>query len=365
VAAGRKLTLRALNRATLARQFLLKRTDAPAVDVIRHLAGLQAQTPLTWYTGLWTRIADFDPHEVGALVEQRELVRMALMRNTVHLVTADDCVELRALTQDFIERSTKGSWGRHWVDLDRDAVAEATRALVDEQPLMFNDIGKALLPMFPGRDAAALGQSARASLAMVQTPPRGVWGKSGHAKHTTIENWLGRSVAENPSREQLVLRYLAAFGPASVKDAQTWSGLTKLKTTFETLRDQLVTFSDEHDRELFDLPDAPRPNEDTPAPVRFMYDYENLFLSHDDRSRVVSEEYRSIPFVMDVPQPSTVLIDGFIGAVWSIDKAKTMTVQLLRKFPKRVQQEVEQEASALLHFLHPGAAGDVQIVQLG
>src|SRR5512145_1312404 len=230
------LGLRALNRATLERQMLLRRWNLPMPDAIERLVGLQAQTTHSWYHGLWTRLEGFQPELLAEMLINRQVVRIALMRSTIHLVTARDCLWLRPLTQPAIERSTKGSFGRHWIGLDTEAVVAAGRALVEEKPRTFSELGKLLAERWPDRNPAALAQAIRAWTPLVQVPPRGVWAKSGPAAHTTVEAWLGRPLDLNPSLEELILRYLAAFGPASVKDMQTWSGLTRLSEVAERLR---------------------------------------------------------------------------------------------------------------------------------
>ncbi|HEX2036936.1 MAG TPA: winged helix DNA-binding domain-containing protein, partial [Chloroflexota bacterium] len=269
---GAVLSRRALNRATLARQLLLSRRQLPVAQAIEHLVGLQAQTPHTWYVGLWTRLEGFRPPLVADLLAERRVVRLALMRSTIHLVTARDCLFLRPLVQPVIERSMNGNFGRSLAGVDAAALAAAGRALVEERPLTFTELGKRLAERWPGRDPAALAQAVRAWVPLVQVPPRGLWGTSGQARHTSAESWLGRPLDPAPSLEELVVRYLAAFGPAGVMDMQTWSGLTRLGEVVEGLRPRLVTFRDEQGRELFDLPDAPRPDPDTPAPPRFLYD---------------------------------------------------------------------------------------------
>jgi hypothetical protein len=193
------LCLRALNRATLERQMLLRRWKAPMLEAIERLVGLQAQTPHSWYHGLWARLESFKPENLAELLINRQVVRIALMRSTIHLVTARDCLELRPLMQPVIERSTKGAFGRHWIGLDIEAVTAAGRALVEEKPRAFSEIGKLLAERWPDRNPAALAQIVRARLPLVQVPPRGVWGKSGTAAHTTAESWLGFPLATNPS----------------------------------------------------------------------------------------------------------------------------------------------------------------------
>jgi len=352
------LSLRALNRATLERQMLLRRWRMPMLDAIERLVGLQAQTPHSWYQGLWARLEDFQPERLAQMLVERQVARIALMRSTIHLVTARDCLTLRPLMQPVIERSTKGNFGRHWIGLDTEAFIAAGRELVEEQPRTFSELGKLLAERWPNRDAAALAQAIRAWVPLVQTPPRGVWGASGTAVHTTAEAWLGRPLAANPSLEEMILRYLAAFGPATVKDMQTWSGLTRLSEVTEQLRPRLVTFRDEHGRELFDLPDAPRPDPDTPAPPRFLYDYDNLLLSHADRTRVITDAYHKQGFTMDGPMPCIVLIDGFTNGTWKIvrqRKAATLTIKPFRRLSKKETAALTEEGAQLLAFAEADA----------
>jgi hypothetical protein len=353
------LTLRALNRATLARQLLLERSTLPVLDAVEHLGGLQAQTPQTWYTGLWTRLEAFEPQSVADLMVERRLVRIGLMRGTIHLVSDRDCLAWRPLLGPVLIRGMSSNFGRHLVGLSVDEVVAAGRALLKERPLTFDALGKALQQRWPDRDAASLAQLLRAHAALVQVPPRGLWGRSGPAAHTTAEAWLGRPLATDSTVDALVLRYLEAFGPASVMDAQAWSGLTKLREVFERLRPRLVTFEDEQGRELFDLPDAPRPPEDTPAPARFLYDYDNLLLSHADRSRFIDEAHRaSFLWTANGPPYGAVLVDGMVRGAWKATtdrKAATLTVRVIQRLPRAAERAVSEEGERLLGFLAAGA----------
>src|SRR5262245_9431602 len=358
------LGLRALNRATLERQMLLRRWQTPMPDAIERLVGLQAQTPHSWYHGLWTRLEGFRPERLAELLIKRKVVRIALMRSTIHLVTARDCLALRPLMQPVIERSAKGSFGRHWIGMDTEAVVAAGRALVEQQPRTFSELGKLLAERWPDRNPDALAQVIRAWLPLVQTPPRGVWGMSGTAAHTTAESWLGRPLATNPSIEEVILRYLAAFGPATVKDIQAWSGLTRLSEVTERLRPRLVTFRDEQGRELFDLADAPRPDPDTPAPPRFLYDYDNLLLSHADRTRFITDGYHKQGFTMDGPMPCIILVDGFTNGTWKIirqRRAATLTIKPFRRLSKKETAALTEEGVQLLAFAASDA--DTQDIQ--
>jgi hypothetical protein len=340
------LTRRALGRATLERQLLLRRHAIAPAEAIERLAGLQAQTTHTWYTGLWSRLEAFDPEALSVLLAEREAVRIALMRSTIHLVSAADALWLRPLVAPVLERAIQGQFGRLYAGLDLDAVAEAGRELVEAQPLTFGEIGRALAERWPGRDPLALAQVVRARLALVQVPPRGLWGRSGLARHTTVERWLGRPADPEPDAERLVLRYLAAFGPATVMDAQGWSGLTRLKTVFEHLRPRLACFRDEAGRELFDLPGAPRPDPDTPAPARLLYEYDNLLLSHADRSRFIPAGLER----WSQPVHGTALVDGTVHAVWH-RQATTLTVRPVLRLRKRDRTAIEHEAERLLDLV--------------
>ena len=362
------LSLRAINRATLARQLLLERAALPVEAAVERLVGLQAQTTHSWYTGLWARLQGFDAARAGALLAGRRLVRIALMRSTIHLVTAADCLALRPLVQPVIERSMRGNFGRDLAGLDRDELVAAGRAEVEATPLTFSALGRALARRWPDRDPAALAQGVRAWVPLVQVPPRGVWGASGQAAHTTAESWLGRPLRAM-ALDEMVLRYLGAFGPATVRDAQLWSGLTRLGEVFERLRPRLVTFRDPAGAALFDLPDAPRPDADAPAPVRFLYDYDNLLLSHADRSRVIAAPYFHQGFTADGPMPSILLVDGFTAGSWRLSRrreAATLTVQPFAPLPAATRDEVVAEGARLLTFLAPAVTGaEVQIVAPG
>ncbi|HYK07354.1 MAG TPA: winged helix DNA-binding domain-containing protein [Gaiellaceae bacterium] len=308
---------RALNRATLARQLLLERADLAPLDAVRHLVGLQSQVPHNPYTGLWSRLAGFRPRSLSRLLAEREVVRIGVMRGTIHLITADDCLVLRPVTQPVLE----GQLWRHrdlspqLRGVDLDPVVEAGRRALEE-PRTGTELRALLASRFPTLDAAALAYACQMRLALVQVPPRGLWGRSAQVRWTTVEAWLGRPLEADPSLDDVVLRYLAAFGPTSVSDVTTWCRLTGLRDVVERLRPRLVTFRDERGRELLDLPDAPRPGPDVPAPVRFLPEYDNLLLSHDDRSRFVSESDRALLRPLWSIGWGAVLHDGAVRAIW-------------------------------------------------
>ncbi|HEV2734795.1 MAG TPA: winged helix DNA-binding domain-containing protein [Longimicrobiaceae bacterium] len=351
--AGEVLGRRVLNRALLARQGLLRRWTVPPAEAVERLVGMQAQAPDPPYVGLWTRLEGFRPEELSRLVEQRAVVRIALMRSTIHLVTARDGLALRPLLQPVLDRAFRGAYGRRLEGMDTAALADAARALVQEKPRTYADVGAALGERWPDRDPAALSAAARTLLPLVQVPPRGLWGRSGPAAHTTAEAWLGRRLDTDYPVDDVVLRYLAAFGPATVADVQTWSGLTRLKDVVERLRPGLLAFRDEQGRELFDFPDAPRPHPETPAPARFMAEWDNVLLSHADRTRVISEDHRRRIFTPNGIFPGTILVDGFVAGTWKIERhrgAATLRVEPFAPVAAGDQAALSEEGERLLDF---------------
>ena len=356
------LTARELNRALLARQLLLAGTDRGVVPTVEHLIGLQAQAPFPPYYGLWSRIDGFRPGDLATLINDHQVVRIALMRGTIHLVSAGDCLPLRRLMQSAIERTFRTNQSKRLVDVDWDELATYGRELVEADPMTFAELGSALAARWPDSPPADLAQGVRALVPLVQLPPRAIWGQSGLARHTSAEAWLGGS-AGSLSLADLVTRYLAAFGPATVRDIQAWSGLTGLRSVVEGLRASLAVFRNEAGSELFDLPDAPRPPGDSPAPVRLVAEFDNLVLAHADRSRIVSEEHRGRLYSVNGVFPGTVLVDGFVSGTWRLTSARrtaTLTVQLWTPVSARTAVEAEAEAERMLAFAAPDAAHDIR-----
>jgi winged helix DNA-binding protein len=333
------LSTRALNRALLERQMLLERSTMSASRAIEHLVGIQAQVPNAPYLALWTRIENFRHDALTRLITTRRVVRTALMRSTIHMVTARDCLELRPIVQPAIVRGLKGSFGTELEGVDAGALAAAARALVDRQPRTLNELGVLLKKRWRERDPFALGYAARALVPLVQIPPRGIWGLTGAAHRASAERWLGRPMATTTSPARLVVRYLGAFGPATVLDAQAWSGLTGLADVVDRLRPRLRSFRDERGRELFDLPTAPRPDAATEAPPRFLPEFDNVLLAYRDRSRILAPEHRSRAFGSGALMTGTVLIDGFAGARWKTQRTDGVTTLMIEAFGRVTKQD--------------------------
>jgi hypothetical protein len=340
------LSQRGLNRATLARQYLLERAQAPAIDVIEHLAGMQSQAPLAPYIGLWTRLRDFAPDELSALTEERQVVRLHLMRNTVHLVSARDCLDWRGLFYP-LHAADFGAHFRHGTQgVDRDALLSQAKRLLAERPRTRAGLGRLLAERWPDADPSALAYAATHHIALCQVPPRGIWGKNGPATWAPVESQLGARLRSVPV-DALVLRYLGAFGPASAADIQLWSGLTRLREVTERL--PLRTFRAEAGQVLYDLPDAPRPDADMAAPPRFLPAYDNLLLSHKDRTRLIAGG-RSVPLPPgNGAADGTFLVDGMWQGTWQVRGGK-LRLQPFTKLRRADRDALLTEAAPLCAF---------------
>ncbi|MDX2564737.1 winged helix DNA-binding domain-containing protein [Streptomyces sp. TX20-6-3] len=362
------LGARALNRATLDRQLLLRPASLGVTEAVEHLLGLQAQNTKPPYYALAARLEGFRPEQLSALMESRDLARIVTMRSTVHTHTARDAVALRGLTQGgaidrelalFVSRG-----GLDGVDLDR--LAELARALVAERPRTPKELREELLPQWPDADPQSLSVAARCLLPLVQVTPRGLWGRGGQVALTTTDQWFDDPADGAADLDETVLRYLGAFGPASVKDMQTWCGLTKLGPAFERLRPRLLVFQDERGTELFDLPDAPRPDEDTPAPPRLLPEFDNLLLSHADRSRVVPRELKGRTWTGNQAH-RVFLLDGFLAGLWRLDEGKdrtTLTIEPFAHVTRAQRIALTSEAERTLRLMSPpGTPYDIVLAE--
>lgn len=362
------LTARALNRATLARQLLLRRSDLTSLAAVEHLVGLQAQEPHDPYTALWSRLEGFRPSSLSELLESREVVRLPVMRSTIHLVSARDCLVLRPAMQPVLdaELARHPSVAPPLRGVDLTPVLAYARVVLEESPRSGRELRVLLGERFPGKDATALAYAVRNLLPLVQVPPRGVWGHKAQVTSTTAEAWLGRPLEKKPSLEQIALRYFGAFGPATVADFTSWSRLTGVRAVVERLRPALQTFRDERGRELFDLPDAPRPDPTTPAPVRYLPEYDNVLLSHADRSRFYVDRGRF--GLVEGRVLGSVLHDGAAVGVWRIDRVRdraVLVVQLIERLSKRAQATIAAEGRRYVRFAAAEVAErDVSLVTL-
>jgi hypothetical protein len=361
------LTQQGLNRALLARQMLLVRARMPIEPAVRHLVGLQAQRPDPPHVGLWSRLAGIRHTDIDTLIDNRTLVRVAALRATVHLLTAQDALELRPVVQPVLDRELTAPAFKslRWVNIA--AVVARGRELCCEQPLTLAELGEKLALEFPRATPHALAIAVRNHVALVQVPPRGRWRNPAPTVHVPADAWLGQPVAGDRDPARLILRYLAAFGPATATDIATWSGLRGIKATLEGMRDELVWLTDDRGRTLVDVPNGILPDPDTPAPVRLLPEYDNTLLSHADRTRIIEDGDRPFVLTRGGQVGGTVLLDGFVRAIWRTipgDGKETLTVRPLRRLTRADKAAIEREALALLDFASSGSSHRVEFEEL-
>jgi hypothetical protein len=353
------LALRDLNRATLARQMLLAREKTKPLRAIERMVGLQSQWPKPPHVGLWSRVEGFAREDLLGLLRGRDAVRATMMRGTLHVVGAKDFVSLRAALQPMLTRGLLGVLRERAKGIDVDEVRAHASRILARGPQTFEEVREALARIYPKGDHRAIGYIARMTVPLVQVPTDDAWGFPTDPAFALAEDWLGEklSVAED-ARSALVLRYLAAYGPGTAVDVQTWSGLQGLKDTFDALRPRLVALRDERKRELFDLPKAPRPGGEVVAPPRFLPEFDSLVMAHKDRTRFVADAHRRNVYLSALRVAPTVLVDGFVAATWGIKRARagaTLTITPFAPLAKRTQAAVGDEGERLLRFLEPDA----------
>ena len=365
---ARVLSLRDLNRTSLARQFLLERADLPVPGALARLVALQAQLARPPYVGLWTRLAGFARADLATRIEQKTIVKATFLRGTLHLLTADDYLKFRASLQPVLTSALEAILKERDATVDVPRMVEAARGFIRAAPRSFAEITTLLTGLVPDGDPGALRYAVRTHLPLVQVPTRTTWSYPGNPKFTLAETWLERAMPTAEHLPDLVKRYLAAFGPATVKDMQTWSYLAGLQPVFEALRPELVSYHADNARtELFDLPDLSIVDGRTPAPVRFLPEFDNLLLAHQDRSRVVPEPQRAKVYLPALRVAATVLIDGFVGATWTTEHVKHTARLLIHPFDNLntpTRKALLNEAEQLIRFVEPDAQSfEVRIVE--
>lgn len=381
---NRTLSLKRLNRALLERQLLLRRSPISPIEAIERLAGIQAQAPMPPYYALWSRLENFQPESLADLLSKRQAVRIALMRSTIHLVSARDARLFRKTLAPMLERSIISFNGKNLIGVDLEQLASATIKLAAEKPVTFEELGKHLQQEWPEHAPSVLSSSARNLVPLAQIPPRGLWGQGGAARHVPLEHWLENGAhhleadgTNNVHREypessvdvpgalgtdmdaaikSMLFRYLSAFGPASIKDMQAWSGMTRLKPYIQEWSAELECFQDEAGNELYDLPGAPLPPEDTPAPPRYLSEFDNMLISYHDRSRIMPAAYKPKIITINGLVRSTFLTDGFVSGTYSIEEDKESATLRLQPFEPISSADLEllrEEGARLLEFAAP------------
>ena len=356
--APKPLSLRALNRATLARQMILAREKITVPRAVERLLAIQAQWPTPPFVALWSRLADLQRAHLASALHARDLVRATSLRATLHVMSGRDYAWSRSALVPMLGRAAR-SIGKRAKDLDLDAIVAASHAFLDGGPRLFDEVRDHLAAQFPSHDARALGYAARLLVPLCMEPTDDAWAFPSVARFARADRWLGKPLDDRAdARRTFLLRYLAALGPATAVDAERWSGMTSLSADLKALAPVLVTLTDEEGRTLYDLPDAPRPPEDAPAPVRFLPEFDNLVLGHDDRTRVIAREHSQAIFTKNLRVRPTFLVDGFAAGAWEIEKQKraaTIVITPFARLAKRAKDEVAAEGERLARFLDDGA----------
>jgi DNA glycosylase AlkZ-like len=337
----RTLTQRELNRAVLARQLLLERARVPIPRALERMGGLQAQYAPSMYIGLWSRVEGFQRAALTRALERRSVVQATLMRATIHLVSKRDFWPFAVA----IREPRRRWWERTNPDRPRDMVAagKRLRGFLADGPRRRAEIEK-----FLGREQA-LGVGAYVDL--VRAPPSGTWEQRRADLYAAAEDWVGiEDVDVAEARTLLVRRYLAAFGPATRADLADWAGIPVGELAEPLDRLALRRFEDEQGKELLDLPRAPLPAADTPAPPRFLPVWDAILLVHCRRTGILPEEYRQLVFNVKTPNSvNTFLIDGRVAGAWRYD-GRTVKIEPFEGVPRGARRNLEDEARRLASF---------------
>ena len=380
---SRRLGRRELNRTLLRRQLLDAPAELSVTAAVEHLVGVQAQLPTAPYVGLWSRLARFRHDDLADLITGRRLVRVALMRSTLHLVTAADCRSLRPAVQPVLDRELASvpAFGPRLAGMDLDELLDEARTALSEGPMTATELGARLRERWPDRDATAMAYAVRNRETLIQVPPRGLWGKSGLPRHVTASQWLGDD-GTDPSeagpdggtrarQEAMILRYLAAFGPATIRDMQAWAGVTGLAAIVEPLRPRLRVFHDDRGRDLWDLPGAPIADAGAPAPLRFLPEYDNAVLAHADRARIMPDGVTFASYSRSLRPRSVIrggfLADGFLAGVWSVTREPAgrhvLTVEPFAPLRAADAAAAAETGRRLLAFVTPDTEGRVELTR--
>lgn len=369
MAAPRILTARDLNRATLARQGMIERQTMTPAAMIEHLVGIHAQIPNSPYIGLWTRLQHFQRDDLAQLIERRQVVKVAMMRGTLHLFTAPDYLRLRGTLQLALDQSfaaiTKGRG-----DFDVAQIVAEARQLIGDAPRSFAEITTHFEALMPDTDIGAIRHTIRTQIPLVQVANGSVWSFPGNPKFALAEQWLNQSIPlEQADIRGLIFRYLRAFGPATIADIQQWSAMSRLKEAIAPFRAELVVYKDEAGKELLDLPELPLPEGDSPVPVRFLPELDNLLVCHSTRIGVVSPEYRARIYPKNGRLAATFMTDGLVRGVWRIEKSKKAVNLIIEPFETITpddQQALQDEGERLIRFVGEAeGVSDVEVKWVG
>ena len=278
------------------------------------------------------------------------------MRGTIHLVSRRDFIAWRPIVQPVLTRAMQSALGGATKALDVEAFHREAREIFSKRPCTFAELRETLGRRLPKVDERVMGYCIKMQLPLVQTPETGAtWAYRAAADFALADAWLGEPLSDVAEPHAMALRYFAAFGPASAKDLQTWSGLRNARSTVDELRPRLLAFRDVDGRELFDVPRAPRPEEDVDVPVRFLPEFDSLLLAHDDRRRIVADRHRPHLSTRNLMIPAAFLVDGFVSGLWRVERKKEEARLVLAPFGALDRRTLEEEGERLLRFVEPDA----------
>jgi hypothetical protein len=342
-AAPRTLTQRERNRALLARQLLLERAETTLPQALERIGGLQAQYAPSMYIGLWSRLQGFGRADLNRALEDRTVIQGTLMRITIHLVSARDYWPFVVA----IRRARRESWMK--VRRERPAVSDLEAAAARLRPhLVDGPRRRAEIDKLIGRD---LSIGVGLWLDLVRVPPSGTWERRRADLYAAAEEWLGPpNVTAEAGLEHLVRRYLGAFGPASRADIANWAGLPAADLDPALERMRLRRFASESGEELLDLPRAPIPDPETPAPVRFLPVWDATLLVHARRTGILPERYRPLVFNTRTPHSvNTFLVDGVVAGTWKYEQGR-VRLEPFERLDPATRRELDEEAERLAEF---------------
>jgi hypothetical protein len=361
----RVLTARELNRALLERQLLLRRHKLTVARAVERVAGLQAQWANSPYTALWSRLEDFRREQLVNAIKRRTVVKATLMRMTLHIVSARDyLVFAEVFREDRVNRFTR-ELAKHAPDLDAETVAKRALAAVGDRIAsraeFFDAVGED--PRTPTGDIRRwmFWIALQTYGNLVHVPPSGMWGHFGSPSFAPARSWLGELPSfDGDPRVHLVLRYLAAYGPASFADLSSWSHARNLRPALVELEPELRHFRDESGRLLYDLRRAPLPDADTPAPVRFLPKWDTSILGYapPERWRILPERLRGTVIGKNGDVAQTFLVDGLVAGTWDVVLVKgTATLRLspFGRLTRDIRAQLADEGERLARFVQPEA----------
>lgn len=341
----RTLTPRDLNRAVLARQLLLERADLPIPKALEKIGGIQAQYAPSMYIGLWTRLEGFEREALTTALEKKKVAQGTLMRQTIHLVSAADWWPIQLAVRE----PRRANWEAYGDRRDsKKAVVAAAKKLkkaMADGPMTRKEINE-----LTGEGSVVLNGT-QVYLDQVRVPPSGTWERRRADLYLAAERWLGPEKGTvSAGRKLLVERYLSGFGPATLKDIASWTGLPPKAIRPALAKLKLRRFEDTDGVELLDLPRAPLPDAETPAPVRFLPTWDASLLVHARRSGILSEEHRPRVFNTKTPQSiATFLVDGRVAGTWRYENGR-VKLDPFERLDASTKRQLKAEGERLAAF---------------